>query len=99
MSEKKAVTPTSFIEILIELAKEVPVGKLALVRSTVAWYGEDGRYLDSMAVRIGKDQILTLPPGKYKLRAHLGGVMSEFVAVEAKSGQIQKIVFHFGKPE
>jgi len=97
MSAKKVVTPVGFIEVLIDIDKQILSSRLAFVSSTVFLFTEDGHLSDSHAVRIGSMQTIVVKPGKYKIRAALGELHTDLISISVKPGQVERITFYFGK--
>jgi len=98
MPEKKEiVTPTGFLRILIKVEDTVPESSLSLVRSMIDILSDKPDFYETFPVRIGSAVVFALEPGVYTITARLGTLSSEQVFVEVKEGQIEELVFHFGK--
>jgi len=98
MPEKKeVVTSAGFLEIMIEVEKTVTSASLAYVSTIVYLYSPSTKSSERIPVRIDSSQTIVLKPGKYIVTAYLGSLSSKEIPIEVKEGQIERLVFHFGK--
>jgi hypothetical protein len=96
MPEKVVSTPTGFLAVKITIDRYTPEA-LAFVMTAVRIYSSDGTVLSTTALAAEDERIIPLSPGKYRVRATLGTLLSEQAELEIKAGQTEKVVFHFGK--
>ena len=98
---RRVVTPVAWISVLVTIDEEIDAEALELTSSLIyIRKAEDEEALTRPSMRehvlIGKEELITLAPGRYQVRAFLGNVASENVTIEVHSGEVEKINFHFG---
>lgn len=99
MSEEhgKVTVPTGFIEATIEITLPISRGYLLFVSAFVVVTDTAGNTVEQRSMQIGATQVLPMPPGKFSVRAILGGVTSPPQQVEVKAGEVTPVKIYFGK--
>ena len=92
---KKVVTPIGLLTVIVTIGTELNLKELGLEWALIDIKDLLGDTVTRERALIGKEEALTIKPGKYKISARLGSVSSEETEIDVKKDEVVKINFHF----
>jgi hypothetical protein len=97
MTEKRIITPTGFLKVLITIDDTAASSSLAFIRTGVEIFQEGSSFYENISLRVGEERVVALREGVYKVRAFLGKLESDWTNTEIKTGELTSRIFHFGR--